>query len=374
MGGMRRGLWLAGFGVLTVVVAVLAGAIVRQSWVTNSDAAEVVNLEQDGAAVLHPMTTLVSELVAARSAAVRGEPVNANSLNRALNGVAGLDPEYGAALQTSQRLGDLTRQVHEAITRRPTGRDGFDTYSGLVTLAVNLEHTLGDTSHLVHDPDLDSYYVMDAAIVRLPDAMVYAGTASDLVALAGGGALSADDQTRAAVARYGVSAAAEAVRDGLNKTIKYTNRTELGTNIESKLDAFTTAASRFAPPTMLQELAGPVEPEALAADASRVFAAANPLAHQLISELQALLDVRAQRLADQRRFTIVAAAVAAALELLLIVLVATRRPIVVGRRDDGADVGSFAYARELLRADPTRSDELVDVGTHRQRLGRDDAG
>jgi hypothetical protein len=355
----------------------LVGAIVRQSWVTNSDAAAVVDLEQDGAAVLHPMTTLVSELVAARSAAVRGEPVNANSLNTALAAVGGLDPEYGGSLQMTQRLGDLKRQVVDAITRRPTGRDGFDTYSGLVTLAVNLEHTIGDTSHLVHDPDLDSYYVMDAAIVRLPDAMVYAGTASDLVALAGGATLSADDQTKAAVARYGVSAAAESVRDGLNKTIKYTNRAELGTNIESKLDSFTTAAARFAPPTMLQELAGPVDPEALAADANRVFAAANPLAHQLLSELQALLDVRAQTLAEQRRFIVVAAAAAVVLELLLIALVVTRRPIVVGRDTwgDGADVGTLAYARELLRADPARSDELVNVAsTDRRRPGSDDAG
>ena len=107
-----------------------------------------------------------------------------------------------ANLQIDQRLADLTSQVESAFAKGETGRAAYDTYSGLVSLAVEMIRRIGDTSHLIHDPDLDSYYLMDAAIVRLPDAIVYAGRATDLVTLAGGGRSAGEDQVRAAVARF----------------------------------------------------------------------------------------------------------------------------------------------------------------------------
>ena len=63
-------------GICAISLGVLFTAVARQSWTTNAAAAEVVQMEANGAAVLHPMTTLLSELVAAQSAAVRGERVN----------------------------------------------------------------------------------------------------------------------------------------------------------------------------------------------------------------------------------------------------------------------------------------------------------
>ena len=195
-----------------------------------------------------------------------------------------------------------------------------------MSLTVEMIRRVGDSSHLIHDPDLDSYYLMDAAIIRLPDAVVYAGRAADLVALAGGEALTGEDQVRAAVARFGVAYDAEQVGAGLNTSVDFTARSELGTNVTERLDAFRAAADAFAPPTMLQELAATVDAATMAANARRVSAAANSLAHLLLHELEALLDVRGRALAQEQRFTAVAGAAVGLIGFALLWLVIAGRP------------------------------------------------
>ncbi len=359
--------------ICAISLGVLFTAVARQSWTTNAAAAEVVRMEANGAAVLHPMTTLLSELVAAQSAAVRGEQVNTESIREALNELVGLNGEYADSLRIGQRLTDLTSQIESTFARAETGRAAYETYSALVSLSVEMIRRVGDSSHLIHDPDLDSYYLMDAAIIRLPDAVVYAGRAADLVALAGGEALTGEDQVRAAVARFGVAYDAEQVGVGLNTTVNFTARSELGTNVAERLDAFRAAADAFAPPTMLQDLAGPVDAATMAANARRVSANANSLAHLLLHELEALLDVRDRALAQEQRFTAVAAAAVSLIGFALLWLVIAGRP---RRRPtqrfgaipaDDLSVGPLASAREMVDAE-----HLVHAGRGPRR-GSDDA-
>jgi hypothetical protein len=355
-------------GACTLAILALFGAVVRQSYVVNRDAAEIVRLEAQGAAVLHTMTSLLAELVAAQSAAVRGEPLDADGLRKALADAKDEGAPYGASLQTTQRLEDLRVQTESLLSRSETGRAAYNSYSVVVRLAVDLIRRIGDTSHLVHDPDLDSYYLMDAAIIRLPSAMVLAGQAADLVALAGGKALTGEDAIKAAVARFGVSTAAEEVSAGLSKSIDFTSRSALGTNITDRLDAFKAAADAFAPPTILFGLSGAIEAGALAADARRVAAAADPLAHRLLGELEVLLQTRASRLDGQWRFTAIAGGVATAFALLVLWLIVFPRPRAGGvtvapdgpprtPRPGEVQLGSLAYAREILDGD-----RVVHVG------------
>jgi hypothetical protein len=363
--------------ICTLIVAVLFAGVVRQSWQLNGASADVVRRESHGAEIMHPLTTLVANLVETQSAAVRGQPVDAENVRESLAAVAVVDEKYGVELQTQQRLRDLTSQVETALKERETGQEAYDRWSGLVKLAVDLQRQVGDASHMIHDAEIDSYYLMDAAIIRLPDAMVLAGRAADLVALAGGRSLDGEDAEAAAVARFGVSTAADQVRVGLNKSVNFTSRADLGSNITERLDAFQAAADAFAPPTMFRELAGTVDAATLAANAQKVSAAAAPLAHRLLSELQALLDDRAGKLRSEWRFTITSAGAIAALGLIMLWLLALtrRRPA----RDEVADearpaedvpVGSLAYARQLLD-----DEELVHVGraVRTRQRERDDA-
>jgi hypothetical protein len=321
-----------------LTVAVLFGAVARQSWSATDAPAQVVRLEANGAAMLHPMTTLLTELVTAQSAAVRGGEVNQAGVRAALAEMQEPDALYGEELGTTERLAGLTEQIDAAFAAGETGRDAYERYSSIVDLAVDLERVVGDSSHLVHDPDLDSYYLMDAAIVRLPHAMVYAGRAADLVALAGAtGELTGEDAVRAAVARFNVSSDAEQVRRGLQTSIDFTARSQLGSNIAQRLDTFQAAADAFAPPTMLRELATSVEAAEIADNASRVFTASQQLAHLLLSELQELLAARADGLAEGQRVTVIATAAAAVLGVAMLILLAlpTRRRGGGPRGDDG---------------------------------------
>src|SRR5262245_1818040 len=119
----------------TLAMAVLVGGIARQAWLANGATAEVVRLEKHGAEMLHPVTTLLAELVQAQSAAVRAEPVDVETLRKALAGVADYDRQYGAELQTTQRLATLTTEIEAAVARRETGRAAYETYSAIVGLA-----------------------------------------------------------------------------------------------------------------------------------------------------------------------------------------------------------------------------------------------
>src|SRR6187549_2716606 len=104
-------------GVCALVVSVLFAAIVRQSWSDTSAAADIVRAEQDGAATLHPMVTLLSELVEAQSSAVRGETVDVDKVRGAVKALTDANSLYGGNLQTTQRLTDLNSQLESAFAK-----------------------------------------------------------------------------------------------------------------------------------------------------------------------------------------------------------------------------------------------------------------
>jgi hypothetical protein len=365
-------------------IATLVGIIVNQSARTNSNAEQLVDTEGDGAKSLHPMLALVGDLVDIQAAAVRSQPTAAAeaAITASINQITGVDPEYGVALNTNQAVTDLTNQIHAVEARKLTGRAAYEAYSGLVTLAMHLMQHTADTSHLIHDPEVDTYFVMDAAVNRLPQALVYAGRAADLLALGGGKALlTGGDGTNAAVARFNVSDAAEQVSSGLNQSIDFTTNSALGGNIADRLDQFMAAAAAFAPPTMLTQLDDAIgDPNSYAANARKVYATALSLAHFLIFQLQNLLTDREHGLESQWQFTASAAGVAALLGLVMVWLLALGRPhgshargALIGEtaREAGeVPVSSLTDARHLLD-----QEELVQVGrpVRSRARGRDDA-
>jgi hypothetical protein len=346
-----------------VVIVGLVAVVVRQSLAINGNSRHTVREEQEGADLLHPMTAVLGELVTAQSAAVRGEAVNAAAVRQALAAVASEDDQHGPGLGTHDLFVDLRNKVEAELGRSETGRAAFDTYSSLVTLAVGLMKQIGDRSNLIHDPDLDSYYLMDAAVIQLPVAVVLAGRASDLVALANGRPLQGEDAIRAGVARFDVSDAAEKVDGDLSITVATTARAELGGNIASSLDTFKDAADAFSPPTMLLELSSTVDASTLAANARRVSAAATPLAHRLLYELQELLDARAARLATELRITAVSTALAGLLLLVLVymVLVGNTKPVVPVEAPP-AEAAPWGVGGSGVPRHRTEPDELVTAG------------
>jgi hypothetical protein len=344
-----------------LALVALVGAIVRQSYLTNSSAVDLTDQEEAGAAALHPMLAVVGALVNLQSAAVGGgSTVDAETgVNNALTSINGGSPTYAVDDQTKQAIAQLAGQIRSVQTKKPTGRAAYDAYSGLVTLAVNLMRQKAGTSHLIHDPEVDTYFVMDAAVVRLPDAITNAGRAADLVGLTNGHAMADSDELATAVARFNVANSAAQVSAGLNQSVDFTSNSSLGSNVADRLDAFMAAAAAFAPPNLLAPSGTIDNPAALATDAGKVYSTALSLAHYLIQQLQNLLVDRETSLKGDWRFTASAAGVSALIALFMLWLLAAARPRGSHARMSGVDSPS-ERVDDLPMAHLTDAQQLFD--------------
>ncbi|MBF2028801.1 MAG: response regulator [Oscillatoriales cyanobacterium C42_A2020_001] len=92
------------------------------------------------------------------------------AVNRAIRAVDQIDSRLGAVLQVSDRWKQikvnwqqiaLNQRVQSAETNR-------ELHISLMSDILMLIAQVGDTSNLILDPDLDSYYLMDGVVVQLP--------------------------------------------------------------------------------------------------------------------------------------------------------------------------------------------------------------
>ena len=284
---------------LPVVIAVLFSIAVVQLWTSNSHDLAVTQSEQRGVAYLTPLTDLMDQLVTAQSAAVRASVVDAAGLRDAVSRVDQVDKADGAALGSKQRWADARSRIDSLISLRPTGDAGYLNYTDVVQLVEDLIRKIADTSSLILDPTLDSYYLMDTAVLRLPTVLTFAGRAADLSSLgtntgtSSGGDAQAQVDARVSVSRYQVSLESDQVANGLRKSLDVTSSTTLGPNITNQLDTFRTAVDSFVPPVNLLQNLGKVDTATVTATSEQVREAARKLVVAVLNELNRLLKTRA---------------------------------------------------------------------------------
>ena len=82
-----------------------------------------------------------------------------------------IDSRLGASLRTTESFNALNAFWHELKNRLPASnpRMGDDLHVTLIANIRGLIARVGDTSNLILDPDLDSYYTMDAVLLKLPE-------------------------------------------------------------------------------------------------------------------------------------------------------------------------------------------------------------
>jgi PAS domain S-box-containing protein len=82
-----------------------------------------------------------------------------------------LDSRLGTALKTTTSFNALEAYWRELKNRLPasSARMGDDLHATLIANIRSLIALVGDTSNLILDPDLDSYYTMDAVLLKLPE-------------------------------------------------------------------------------------------------------------------------------------------------------------------------------------------------------------
>lgn len=93
-----------------------------------------------------------------------------SDINGDISAVDQVDKRYGEALKSTEKWNklktDLRTVMDGSLTSRP--EDALHQHNVVIADIISLITHLGDTSNLRLDPKLDSYYLMEAVVTRLP--------------------------------------------------------------------------------------------------------------------------------------------------------------------------------------------------------------
>ncbi|MFE1744897.1 adenylate/guanylate cyclase domain-containing protein [Coleofasciculus sp. H7-2] len=99
-----------------------------------------------------------------------------------LKAIDAVEGQMGNILKTTEGWKMLKRKWQELKKQSPTlsSQESFDFHTALIADILALIAHVGDTSNLILDPELDSYYLMDTVITKLPPAIENTAIARDL--------------------------------------------------------------------------------------------------------------------------------------------------------------------------------------------------
>lgn len=288
--------------VLGVVLALLAplGYTTVRFWQVSSSDLEFVRAERQGVVYLRPMAGLVASIAHGQSAAVAGRRPDPRALSEAVVAVAEADRIVGGSLRVHDGWVDLQTRLAELAATPRTGKSAYTAYSEAMDIALFLMLRVGDTSKLILDPEIDSYYLMDAGMLRLPSVMADSGRMTDLEVLRGQGAAKGLPSARVLVARDRVNAAASAVEAGLAKSFGTSASSSIGTELLGKIDAFQAAREAVAPNAPLVEQPLPASADLMEPRRARLAQTALELDVAALDELDKLLATRERKLEQDR--------------------------------------------------------------------------
>lgn len=327
-----------------VIALLLVPGLVATAAYTYSERNQISfsSSERDGVQMLRPTLAAMASLVA-------GGDFDLSAVEAAVNA----HPELGL----DDNLSAINAAAQGKDLRVATSRvEATQAFGALVTEA-------GNASNLILDPDLDSFYVMDAQVVQIPRALMAAAEAAATAGQTGSAELVA---SRAVLAGE-LSGAAEALRSDLKTAIANTK----SPGLDGRLTSLTTLADAIATlaAALTKSLGTP------GADASAVATAAGPAATAAENALNDLLRDRI----DTREFALARVLVVTALGFLLAFWLAvavwwrSRRDVTLVVAAVTAIASRDTTDHEL----PEGRDEFGDIGRAlrlaREHLGEQDA-
>lgn len=230
---MQRLSYPSRFALIGAVFAAALIYMVYGLYRTNQDNIDFAQKERVGVAYILPLNRVSSSLAQAQDLAVRtaqGEaaakaalPEAQARLDQAWSQFQSVHAQLGSTLQTEDawKAADGGRKALAQLSGAPSEK----IFAGFDDAASKLNTLLGvasDNSNLTLDPDIDSYYLMDAATVKLPMLMK---TISEALALASkpeaGQAASPAERDRLVELRPMISGAHDGLDGDLAKVLAY---------------------------------------------------------------------------------------------------------------------------------------------------------
>jgi methyl-accepting chemotaxis protein len=386
---MARLTYARKFALIGLVLLAPAALALRAYWSQQGAQIAFSAKERVGMVYLRPANDLAVELVRTRALAVRARlgdaeaaaalPAAVTRVRSGLTAVDRAEAATGAGLETTKPWRALRARVAAATGAQPrSAQEAFDAYAPAIAASLALVTQVANGSNLILDPDLDTYYLMDALITKLPVAADTAGQATDLqLIVSAGGSIAQRIALAGAQGTLGSTMAA--MGGGYETAFTHTIRTSLRSELAGSLGAATaatTAVVKGVDPTGTRKA-----PPGVADRGARGVDAVAKLEAQTTPRLDELLKARVDRLssARMRLVWIFAAALVLALYLLLGLFVSVRTAVAqisdrlrsLGERDTTAlRAGLEAISRRDLSvavvaltepiANPAR-DELGEV-------------
>ncbi|MCW2598482.1 MAG: methyl-accepting chemotaxis sensory transducer [Frankiales bacterium] len=276
---------------------------ISRAYVTQQTQTQIRFHEQErmGIQYIRPLTALLSQVVEER--------VNAGgSVDSAVAAVDAVDGRYGTALKTSQLWSTWKALLGKT---RSGGIPTFQHYLQLTRGLTDLVTQVANTSNLILDPDLDSYYLMDVIVVRQPTLLDQLGQAVQLAASSGAAVKNHDPLV---IARSTIDSTVAAITADLTTAFDSTKDPQVKAAAAEPDAALASAVAQTS-----KTLAGVLLRQHPALDVSATLAAANQLGSVAAERLDSLLAGRLATLHQRSRTITLAAGGAVLLALYLFI-------------------------------------------------------
>ncbi|KAF0118158.1 MAG: methyl-accepting chemotaxis sensory transducer [Rhodospirillaceae bacterium] len=111
-----------------------------------------------------------------------GRDSAASAIRQGRSAVANADTAFGTTMNTTEVVRPALERIDDSLSRPlPVDRSQRETVrKEVIDTLLTVIARIGDGSNLILDPDLDSYYVMDAVILKLPALVDQVGRIADL--------------------------------------------------------------------------------------------------------------------------------------------------------------------------------------------------
>jgi len=317
----HHGLWAPGIRLFRVLGFNAKAAIITLTFLlpiavlswnyfrSQADQIDFSAKELDGTAYAHAAYALMPALLDARSGQntqTQTQPRTAAALREALSALQAREAALGSALGTAQAHAQVHTLTQGLMSTPPAHADeafarGSDALQALIALIA----VASDGSNLTLDPDIDTYYLMDASMFKLP-AMIEAagqiGTLGAQVLTAGRSKPGAERRLieQVAILRSGL----DGMSTGIDKALAYNPALKPGIQARAAREAVTELVRQLEASALHPEgVRG--QGDALRQASQQAVAAMAQLNESVLSALDSLIAARVGRVVSARNLTFV---------------------------------------------------------------------
>jgi methyl-accepting chemotaxis protein len=200
-------------------------------------------------------------------------------------------------------------------------KESLDMHTALIADILDFNNYVGDTSNLILDPDIDSYYLMDAVVIQIPHLTEKIEQATFLSAdIASKKSVTDGDKIRLTSQYADIQSLLMNVEKDMKKAV--TENPTLKPKLDATFQSSTTAIKDFLKmlnTIIVQENTIPVQSEQILSLRMKAMEANDKLFDQEASTLDGLLQARIDKFADHRTFMILVTAISLVVVLYLFV-------------------------------------------------------